>query len=100
MRVRIRDLILWQWRPSLLKKDYQYCVYEWKDEIIIRDLIESIKQDGLLTPISVSRSEEYRDWLSAKGVKQWESGKLFVDNGFHRIYAFRRLGRKTIEAEE
>ncbi len=74
--------------------------YNGGDEKSVRQLMEILRKKGLrgLKPIRITQSLD--DFpLSAKGVQEFKAGKWMVWDGFHRIYAARRMGYKTIRAE-
>jgi hypothetical protein len=103
MKIKISDLLLWQWRPSMVKDsgwwrydrgDGDGMLYSWKDELLIRKYMKGFED---LPPIRIDRDYTCFQW-SEKAKKQIAKGKWMVQDGFHRIYAARRLGRKEIEA--
>jgi hypothetical protein len=108
-RVKISDLILWQWRPSLNGRDFNVARYDWNDERQVRAIMAKWREHGsscrCIPPIRIMSSDVENDelgspdFLSKKAFKQYTAGKFMVWDGFHRIYAARRLGYKTIRAE-
>ncbi len=100
MRVKISDLVLWQWRPSLMNTSNMIEHYDGEDEKTVRWFMRAYRH-GNVPPISIKKwDKEVDDFpLSPKALKMLESGKWMVWDGFHRIYAARRLGYKTIKAE-
>src|SRR6266566_452160 len=100
MRVRIRDLLLWQWKPSMVLDSKWWSsengmLYSWEDEVLVREYMGCLKN---VPPIRINH--DYNDFAwSEKAQRQIEKGKWMVQDGFHRIYAARRLGYKTIRAE-
>jgi len=104
MRVKISDLLLWQWKPTMTKYFESSLYFTIEDDEKIRSIMSVWKYHGYLRcrcipPIKINHSNVEDFLLSDKAMKQFKTGKWMVWDGFHRIYAARRLGYKTIKAE-
>ncbi|HYT46553.1 MAG TPA: hypothetical protein VEP90_29770 [Methylomirabilota bacterium] len=103
MIVKIKDLLLWQWDKEMtVYWDEEELSYGIEDEKIVLELMTVWRKHGYrkcrcIPGISINRTED--DFLSPKAIKQMKEGKWMVWNGFHRIHAAIRLGKKTIRAE-
>lgn len=94
--VRISDLILWQWRPSIIGTRYWY---DWQDAKTVASMKRTLQKKGLrgLPPIRVSHSNPIGE--GPEYVMKVPKGKtIYIHDGFHRVYAARALGYKTIRA--
>jgi hypothetical protein len=106
MRVKIKNLLLWQWNSDMVKREYWSAevTFTAEAEEIILELMEKWNRHGYLRcrcipPISVNRSlSDLEECLTPEAIAQFRSGKMMVWNGFHRIHAAIRLGKKTIKA--
>jgi hypothetical protein len=104
MRIKIKNLLFWQWDNDMTvyKSDNRYFI---EDEEEILELMDKWKRHGYskcrcIPPISVNRNlNGLEDCLTPEAIEQFRSGKMMVWNGFHRIHAAIRLGKKTIRAE-
>ncbi len=97
MRVKISELILWQWKTSVFKpvNDGEPWGYNPHDEEIVRDLMRIIRKKGMhgLPPIVIRKCAPFAGTFNIKRGQTW-----FVHDGFHRVYALERLGYKTVIA--
>jgi hypothetical protein len=104
MKVKISDLLLWQWDTTMTIYN-DGVEFTKDDERIVQELVAKWKVHGYfkcrcIPPIAINRSiSDLNDCLTPKAIAQFKSGKWMVWNGFHRIHAAIRLGKKTIRAE-
>ncbi|SRR5713101_1714438 len=104
MIVKISDLLLWQWdiTMTVYNEDIEF---KDDDEKVVQELMAKWKRHGYrkcrcIPPIEINRSiDDLEGCLTPKAVEQFKSGKWMVWNGFHRIHAAIRLGKKTMKAK-